>query len=94
VSARLELLWDEEPHPAFTGLTVSGPDAFGLLHAITRRISDAGFSIEIAHVETRGGRIRDTFYLTSERKKLGAEERRVLAHALGALDAAEARPGA
>jgi [protein-PII] uridylyltransferase len=93
VSSRLELLWDEEPHPAATGLTVSGPDAFGLLHAITRRIADAGLSIEIAHVETRAGRIRDTFYLTSDRRKLTAEDRRALAHALAALDAAEASGG-
>ena len=93
VSSRLELLWDEEPHPAATGLTVSGPDAFGLLHAITRRISDAGLSIEIAHVETRAGRIRDTFYLTSERRKLTAEDRRALAEALAALDGAEAPAG-
>ena len=85
VRSRLELRWDEEPHPSFTGLTVSGPDAFGLLHAITRRVSDAGCSIEIAQVETRAGRIRDTFYLTSEGRKLTAEERHNLEQALSAL---------
>jgi [protein-PII] uridylyltransferase len=85
VRAQLDLRWDEEPHPSFTGLTVSGPDAFGLLHAITRRISDAGCSIEIAHVETRAGRIRDTFYLSSDGRKLTADERHRVEDALSAL---------
>jgi [protein-PII] uridylyltransferase len=93
VRTRLELEWDDETHPAFTGLTVSGPDGFGLLHAITRRISDAGCSIEIAHVETRAGRIRDTFYLTADGRKLAPEGRRALEQALAALAEAEAPSG-
>ena len=90
---RLELEWDDETHPAFTGLTVSGPDGFGLLHAITRRISDAGCSIEIAHVETRAGRIRDTFYLTADGQKLAPERRRALAQGLAGLAEADAPCG-
>jgi len=74
-------------------LTVSGADGFGLLHALTRVISDAGCSIEIAHVETRGGRIRDTFYLTSEGRKLAPESRRSLEQALAGLAGAEAPSG-
>jgi [protein-PII] uridylyltransferase len=93
VRTRLELEWDDETHPAFTRLTVSGPDGFGLLHAITRRISDAGCSIEIAHVETRSGRIRDTFYLTADGRKLAPERRRALAQALAGLAEAEAPSG-
>jgi [protein-PII] uridylyltransferase len=91
--ARLDLEWDDETHPAFTGLTVSGPDGFALLHAITRRISDAGCSIEIAHVETRAGRIRDTFYLTADGRKLAPEGRRALAEALAGLAGTEAPAG-
>jgi [protein-PII] uridylyltransferase len=93
VRARLDLEWDDEAHPAATRLTVSGPDGFGLLHAITRRISDAGCSIEIAHVETRAGRIRDTFYLTSDGQKLGPEGRRALEQALAGLAGAPTPPG-
>jgi [protein-PII] uridylyltransferase len=93
VRTRLEREWDDETHPAFTRLTVSGPDGFGLLHAITRRISDAGCSIEIAHVETRAGRIRDTFYLTADGRKLAPEGRRALDRALAGLAEAEAPPG-
>jgi [protein-PII] uridylyltransferase len=93
VRARLELEWDDDAHPTATGLTVSGPDGFGLLHALTRVISDAGCSIEIAHVETRGGRIRDTFFLTSEGRKLAPEGRRSLGQALAGLAGAEAPSG-
>jgi [protein-PII] uridylyltransferase len=85
VQADLALSWDEEAHPEATSLVVSGPDRFGLLHAIARGISDAGCAIEIAHVETAGGRIRDTFFLTAEGAKLTAERRTAVGKALGAL---------
>jgi len=81
----LALDWDDDAHPVATRLVVSGPDAFGLLHALSRRLSDAGCSIEIAHVETDGGRIRDTFFLTAAGARLGAADRARVAAALGAL---------
>ena len=85
VHARLELAWDDDEHPAATRLVVSGPDAFGLLHAITHRISAGGASIEIAHVETRDGRIRDTFYLTAGGGKLSPSQRAGVESALAGL---------
>ena len=85
VRATLALEWDAAVHPEATRLVVSGPDAFGLLHAITRGISDAGCGIEIAQVETTGGRIRDTFFLTASGAKLGAEHRQAVEQLLGAL---------
>ncbi len=87
VQVRLDLEWDDEAHPAATRLIVSGPDACGLLHAMSRRISETGCAIEIAHVETRAGRIRDTFFLSSEGGKLGAEQRRALESGLRGLAA-------
>jgi UTP:GlnB (protein PII) uridylyltransferase len=85
VRAILALEWDDDSHPEATRLIVSGPDGFGLLHAITRRISDAGCGIEIAHVETFGGRIRDTFFLTAAGGKLTPGDRRGVEQALGGL---------
>jgi UTP:GlnB (protein PII) uridylyltransferase len=85
VRATLGLQWDDDSHPEATRLVVSGPDAFGLLHAITRRISDAGCGIEIAHVETSEGRIRDTFFLTAGGGKLAPEGRRAVEGALATL---------
>jgi [protein-PII] uridylyltransferase len=91
VRASLDLEWDDDSHPEATRLVVSGPDAFGLLHAISRRISDAGCGIEIAHVETWAGRIRDTFYLTSAGVKLTLDERRAVEGALAGLAGADGR---
>jgi [protein-PII] uridylyltransferase len=85
VRALLHLDFDDAVHPSATRLVVSGPDAFGLLHAISRVISQGGSSIEIAHVETREGHIRDTFFLTSAGRKLSAEQRASLEAGLGAL---------
>jgi [protein-PII] uridylyltransferase len=90
VRTALVLDWDDDVHPEATRLVVSGADAFGLLHAITRGISDAGCGIEIAHVETHGGRIRDTFFLTAAGAKVGPEQRRAVEHLLGALAGAPA----
>jgi [protein-PII] uridylyltransferase len=80
--ARFALDWDDESHPTATRLVVSGPDALGLLHHLSRRVSDAGCSIEIAHIETAGARIRDTFFLTIDGGKLGAADRRRVEEAL------------
>jgi [protein-PII] uridylyltransferase len=90
--ATLQLDWDDDAHPSATRLTVSGPDGFGLLHALSRRLSDAACSIDIAHVETAGGRIRDDFYLTSNGGKLGAGDRRRVEEALGGRARPEAGP--
>src|SRR5262249_33649093 len=64
VRAALELRWDDEAHPTATLLAIDGADAFGVLHAVSRRLSEAGASIELAEISTRAGRIHDEFYLT------------------------------
>lgn len=74
--AGLRLLWDDEAHPTATLLRVTGRDARGLLYAMSRRLSDAGANIEIAHITTENGEVRDTFYLTAEGRKLGGEAKR------------------
>ena len=94
VRARLELGWDDTVHPTATRLSVDGPDAFGLLHAVTSRLAEAGASIEIAEIGTRDGRIRDEFYLTEGGGRLGARARRAIEGALAALGGTEARPPA
>jgi [protein-PII] uridylyltransferase len=85
VRAPLELEWDDEAHPSATRLLVSGPDALGLLYAITRRLSEAGCNIEVAHIETAGGRIRDTFFLTVADGKLSGEAKHSVEVSLAAL---------
>lgn len=81
-SMSLSLEWDDEAHPACTLLRLRGRDSFGLLYAVSRHLSAAGCNIEIAHIETPGGEVRDEFYLTEAGSKLGAERKRELARTL------------
>jgi len=78
----LALEWDDEAHPACTLLRLNGRDSFGLLYAVSRRLSAAGCNIEIAHIETPGGEVRDEFYLTSGGAKLTDDGKRDLERAL------------
>ncbi len=71
--AVLLLDWEDEAHPAASVLRVRGRDGRGLLYAISRRLSEAGANIELAHVTTEGGEARDSFYLSMDGGKLGAE---------------------
>jgi UTP:GlnB (protein PII) uridylyltransferase len=93
VRADLVLEWGEDSHPKATELRVSGQDAFGLLHAITHRLSQAGCGIEIAHIATEAGQIRDTFYLTCGGEKLGPGVRHTIERALAGLAAPVAVDG-
>lgn len=90
VPTPLELEWDDQAHPSATRLLVSGPDALGLLYAVSRRLSEAGGNIEVAHIETAGGRIKDTFFLTVADGKLGEESKAAVARGLAALTTAPA----
>jgi [protein-PII] uridylyltransferase len=50
-------------------------DAHGILHYLTRKISEAGFNIHSAHVATWGHEARDVFYITnSDGDKLSEDE--------------------
>ena len=75
-SLPLSLEWDDDVHPTCTLLRLRGRDSFGLLYAVTRRLSAAGCDIEIAHIETPGGEVRDEFYLTDRGARLSPERRR------------------
>jgi len=57
---------------------------------VSRRLSAAGCNIEIAHIETPGGEVRDEFFLTEGGAKLGAVRKRELEGALLELPGAAA----
>jgi [protein-PII] uridylyltransferase len=84
-SPALSLEWDDDAHPAFTRLGVEGRDRLGLLYLISRHLSEAGSSIEMAFIETPGERVRDEFYLTEGGGKLSTETRSGISAALGRL---------
>lgn len=79
------LAWDDQAHPSATRLTLSGHDFLGLLYAVSRCMSERGFSIEVAHIETAGDRVRDDFYLTRDGAKLTPAMKVELEEKLGRL---------
>jgi len=81
----LSVEWDDTAHATASRLSVGGRDRLGLLYRLSRTISDAGFNIEMAYVETLGERVRDEFYLTRDGRKLDESEKAALAAALARL---------
>ncbi|HEY6553137.1 MAG TPA: hypothetical protein VI669_07260 [Vicinamibacteria bacterium] len=90
----LAVAWDDDAHPFATLLKVRGMDRFGLLYDLSRVLSDAGCSIEIAHIETVGGSVRDDFYLARGGDKLDTDTKAALTASLISLGRDEALPGA
>lgn len=68
----IRISFDDESHPTGTLVTVDFPDHFGHLYLISRCISDLGARIDMAWVETGEERVHDSFYLSSQGRKLTA----------------------
>jgi [protein-PII] uridylyltransferase len=88
----LAVAWEDEAHPFATLLKVRGEDRFGLLYDLSRVLSEAGCSIEIAHIETVGGSVRDDFFLTRDGRKLDTETKAALTAGLISMGRDEGRP--
>ena len=66
-----------------TVVEVRGPDALGLLYAITAGLSDLDLDIHVAKIDTLGARVVDTFYVRDSRgQKPGAEQVAEIPHAV------------
>ena len=73
----------------FTVIEVSGLDRTGLLHHLTREISDLNLTIGSAHISTFGEKVVDVFYvtdLTGYKIEAKARERRVHDRLMQVLD--------
>ncbi len=89
---------DQDASQSATVVEATGRDRPGLVHALARRLSEVGLSIQSAHVDNYGERAVDTFYVVAADggkltdPLLAAEVRQRL---LDVLDAAEgeSRPG-
>jgi [protein-PII] uridylyltransferase len=81
----LDVRMDDESHPTATRLRLDCRDRFGLLYLVSRAISEAGFDIEMASVQTPGQRVHDEFYLTRGKRRLDAGEQQELARRLSEL---------
>ncbi len=85
VETRIE--FDETASSHSTLLQVITQDVPGLLRAISATLSDLGYNVEVALVDTEGETAIDVFYLTWEGRRLTAEQERELQTALlGAID--------
>jgi [protein-PII] uridylyltransferase len=69
----LALEWQDGVRPRTTCLRLRGVDRPGLLYRVSRVLSEEGCSIELAYVETPGGRVADEFHLASTGAPLGPE---------------------
>ncbi|RMG20333.1 MAG: [protein-PII] uridylyltransferase [Deltaproteobacteria bacterium] len=63
---RAEVRFDDAASPRATVVDVFARDRLGLLHAITRAITQAGLQVEVALVATEGHRATDAFYVTTK----------------------------
>ncbi|MHB8528403.1 MAG: [protein-PII] uridylyltransferase [Caulobacteraceae bacterium] len=86
---------DNEASASSTVIEVSGRDRPGLLEALARTLSDAGLSIQSAHIDSYGERAVDAFYVTADdgEKLVDARRSATLRARLGdVLSVAEAAP--
>jgi [protein-PII] uridylyltransferase len=84
-AAVLEADIDDEPDLHATRLRLRGPDRFGLLYSISRRLSEAGADIALAEIETVSGLVRDEFLLTRAGAALGPQGLAAVEEALRGL---------
>ncbi|MDK9695911.1 MAG: [protein-PII] uridylyltransferase [Siculibacillus sp.] len=76
----------------FTVLEVSGLDRPGLLHDLTREISDLNLNIASAHIATFGERVVDVFYVTDlfgHKVENRSREKTIREHLLRAFDGSD-----
>ena len=84
-AAVFEAELEDEPALHATRLRLRGPDRFGLLYSISRRLSEAGADIALAEIETVSGLVHDEFLLTRAGEALGPEGRAGVEEALRGL---------
>jgi [protein-PII] uridylyltransferase len=82
VRIETKIEFDDSSSSASTLVQVIAQDRPRLLHRIASCLSDQKCNIEIALIDTEGQMAIDTFYLTSDGKKLGAERCRAVEKAL------------
>lgn len=65
------LYFDNDSSPRYTILELVADDAPGLLHRISRVISEHGFAVDLVLISTEGSRAIDVFHLRKGDAKLG-----------------------
>jgi [protein-PII] uridylyltransferase len=76
------LHFDNEHSQKYTVLEIVADDAPGLLHRISRVVSEQGCGLDLALIATEGRKAIDVLHLTKAGKKLVENERNALKHGL------------
>lgn len=76
------LHFDNEHSRRYTVLEIVADDAPGLLHRISRAVSEAGCDLDLALIATEGRKAIDVLHLTKAGRKLDETERTALKHGL------------
>jgi [protein-PII] uridylyltransferase len=82
--------FDDEASSSSTLLQVVAQDVPGLLRAISATLSQLGYNVEVALIDTEGETAIDVFYLTSDGQQLGDAQKKELRRALAEVIEANA----
>ena len=69
---------DNESSRRYTIVEIVAENALGLLYRMSRTMSESGCDVDLVLIATEGRRAIDVFHLTSQGKKLSAEQQRQL----------------
>lgn len=76
------LHFDNEHSRKYTVLEIVADDAPGLLHRISRVVSEEGCDLDLALIATEGRKAIDVLHVTRDGRKLGEPEQNALKHGL------------
>ncbi len=75
IAVRTQIAFDNESSRTHTVIDIETGDRTGLLYDITQAMAAAGLDISAARIVTDARRVRDSFYVTLDRRKIWEQEK-------------------